>query len=115
VLLNPSVDLDVAGSNPVTRPSFFKMLVGRATGRAGCPEGPLAQRRAHPFQALEGAKDLWLIGGEMANDNVGVAKFRHGIELPRHLVDRPRDQRFGRDAAIAPAQRLLQHRLSVGR
>jgi hypothetical protein len=35
----------------------------------------LAQRRAHLFQPLQGAEDLRLIVGEMADSNVGVAEF----------------------------------------
>ena len=82
------MDLDVAGSIPVTRPNF------QSDSRTGdrprrLPRRSLGQRRTHPFQALQRAEDLWLIVGEMANDYVSVAKFPDGMELLRHLAIDP--------------------------
>jgi hypothetical protein len=50
----------------------------------------------------------------MAHEDVGVADFREGPKLFRDFVGRAGDQGFCRHAAIASAQRLLQHRLCLG-
>ena len=51
----------------------------------------------------------------MAHEDVGVTDFPEGPKLLCDFVDRARDQGFCRHAAIASAQRMLQHRLRLGR
>src|SRR5438067_8818224 len=51
----------------------------------------------------------------MAYEDVGVSDFLEIPELLRDFVDRARDQRFRRHAAVAAAQRLLQYRLRLNR
>jgi hypothetical protein len=51
----------------------------------------------------------------MAHEDVGVPDFPEGSKLLRDFVDRSRDQGFCRNARIALAPRVLQHRLCVGR
>src|SRR5437764_2813026 len=47
----------------------------------------------------------------MAYQDFGVSDFLEIPELLRDFVDRARDQRFRRHAAVAAAQRLLQYRV----
>src|SRR5262249_42595320 len=75
----------------------------------------LAQRRAHRRQPLQGAQDLRLIVAEMTYEDVSVSEFRKSSKLFRDFVDRARDQRFCRDAAIALVQRMPQYCLRLGR
>src|SRR5881275_3374873 len=49
----------------------------------------------------------------MAYQDFGVSDFLEIAELLRDFVDRARDQRFRRHAAVAAAQRLLQYRLRL--
>src|SRR5436305_14439416 len=49
----------------------------------------------------------------MAYKDFGVSDFLEIPELLRDFIDRARDQRFRRHAAIAAAQRLLQYRLRL--
>src|SRR5579864_1917605 len=79
------------------------------------PPSYSGQRRAYRGQPLQGAQDLRLIVGQMAHEDVGVADFPEGPKLFCDFVDRARDQGFCRHAAIASAQRMLQHRLRLGR
>ena len=51
----------------------------------------------------------------MAHEDVGVPDFLEGPKLFRDFIGRSRDQGFCRNAAIALAQRLLLHRLRLGR
>src|SRR5436190_21481759 len=49
----------------------------------------------------------------MAYQDFGVSDFLEIPELLRDFVDRSRDQRFRRRAAVAAAQRLLPYRLRL--
>src|SRR5205085_7081725 len=49
----------------------------------------------------------------MAYQDFGVSDFLEIPELLRDFVDRARDQRYRRHAAVAAAQRLLQYRLRL--
>jgi len=51
----------------------------------------------------------------MAHEDVGVPDFLEGPKLFRDFIGRSRDQGFCRNAAIASAQRVLQHRLCLAR
>src|SRR5438105_10541738 len=92
------------------RRCFRAVLILLSTERLG-----LVQRRAYRSQPFQRAQDLRLIIGQVAHRDVGVSDCREAPKLFRDLVDRPRDQGFGRHAAIASAQRMLQYRLCLGR
>src|SRR5207248_6777232 len=51
----------------------------------------------------------------MAHQDLGVPDFTEHPKLFRDVVDRSSDQGFRRDAPIAPAKRMLQYRLRLGR